>query len=623
MSPEKQNVLTNFNREEAEEFCRFFAGTNPITIQTFDHKKQDKSLSKIIEGPFPEIYQQLVELNIRGAGIFLMVNEGDGKGRCAENIISIRSFFLDLDGAPLDPVRSAPILPHIIVESSPGRYQSFWKISPLTISNGNFRTGKTIFESVQKGLAARFGGDTVCCDPSRVMRIPGFYHQKKEPFLSRMVEINNNPSIHPKEFIKSFDITITVPPNLEPTNEQTGQAEDKIYDLASMRLGIEAAEFCLKNKNAGRHKQALRLGYECRREGLPEEYAVQAATFFDGLVRETNSDGIHESLGFNEIEDAVLNAYKDEAVVNSSDEPVSLSCLLDKELPPPNWIIEGFLPEGVTILAGDPKVGKSYLTMNINLAVATGEKALDHYSCQQGIVLHLDLEGNPRLFSSRLKTMLDGRAAPESAYVKYEGWARGATAATQIEKWIGQHPDTRLVIIDTLQMVRDTNGGRKTIYSYDYDAIAPFRDVAAQNGIGIVLVHHTNKSKDEQAMYRISGTNALPGAADTLMVLERRPNQRYAFLSISGRSIEQTEIGLEFTGTGNWVWKDATELRLSSARKEILELLRDAGPMGPTQIKIELNKPYSTIATLLRKMIAAGQVRKVGTGSYTKYEMAD
>ena len=110
--------------------------------------------------------------------------------------------------------------------------------------------------------------------------------------------------------------------------------------------------------------------------------------------------------------------------------------------------------------------------------------------------------------------------------------------------------------------------------------------------IGIVIVHHTNKSRDEQAMYRISGTNALPGAADTLMVLDRRPNQRYAFLSISGRSIEQQEIGLEFTGTGNWVWKDAQELRLSSARKEILELLKDAGLMGVTQIKAEVNKNY-------------------------------
>ncbi len=340
------------------------------------------------------------------------------------------------------------------------------------------------------------------------------------------------------------------------------------------------------------------------------------------MVLETNSDGGHEPLEFAEIEDAVLNAYKENAVVNMTEtEPISLASLLEKELPPPSWIITDFLPEGVTILAGDPKAGKSYLTMNINLAVATGEKALGHYACQQGSVLHLDLEGNPRLFSSRLKTMLEDREAPEGSYVKYEGWARGITAATQIEKWLLRHHDTRLVIIDTLQMVRDTNGGKKTIYSYDYEAIAPFRDLAAQYGIGIVIVHHTNKSRDEQAMYRISGTNALPGAADTLMVLDRRPNQRYAFLSISGRSIEQQEIGLEFTGTGNWVWKDAQELRLSSARKEILELLKDAGPMGVTQTKAEVNKNYSTVAMLLKRMVAAGQVRKVGTGSYTRYEI--
>lgn len=79
--------------------------------------------------------------------------------------------------------------------------------------------------------------------------------------------------------------------------------------------------------------------------------------------------------------------------------------------------------------------------------------------------------------------------------VKYEGRAKGVTEATQIEKWLGRHPETRLVIIDTLQMVRDTSGGKKTIYSYAYDAIAPFRDVAAQYGIGLVIVRHTNKSK--------------------------------------------------------------------------------------------------------------------------------
>ena len=415
-------------------------------------------------------------------------------------------------------------------------------------------------------------------------------------FLSRIVEINNNPPIHPKKFVTAFEINLSPQKDKDkPTENPPTQEGDTLYELTSLRLGVEAAEYCLKNKSAGRHKQALRLGYECRREGLPEEYAVQAATFFDGLVRETNSDGGHEPLKFAEIEDAVLNAYKDDAIVNGPEtEPISLASLLDKELPPPSWIIDDFLPEGVTILAGDPKAGKSYLTMNINLAVATGKKALSHYSCQQGSVLHLDLEGNPRLFSSRLKTMLEGRAAPQSSYAKYEGWARGTSAATQIEKWLLRRPDTRLVIIDTLQMVRDTNGGKKTIYSYDYEAIAPFRDLAAQYGIGVVIVHHTNKSRDEQAMYRISGTNALPGAADTLMVLERRPNQRYAFLSISGRCIEQQEIGLEFTGTGNWVWRDAQELRLSSARKEILELLKDAGPLGPTQIKIELNKNYST-----------------------------
>ena len=265
MSQERRKVPTNFNRAEAEQFCNFFSD-DAITIQTFDQKKHDKSLARIIHGPFDGIYEELTELNSRGAGIFLMVNRGDGQGRHSDNVISIEAFFLDLDGAPLDPVRSAPILPHVIVESSPDRYQSFWKIEPIPVKNGNRPAARTLFERVQSGLERQYGGDHII-DLPRVMRVPGFYHQKYEPFLSRIVEINNNPPIHPKEFVTAFEITLSPQKDKDkPTENPPTQEGDTLQELTSLRLGVEAAEFCLKNKDAGRHKQALRLGYECRRE---------------------------------------------------------------------------------------------------------------------------------------------------------------------------------------------------------------------------------------------------------------------------------------------------------------------------------------------------------------------
>jgi hypothetical protein len=109
MLAEKRNLLTSFIRGEAEEFCRFFACSNPITIQAYDRKRPDKSLARIVQGTFSDLDEKLVEPNSRGAGIRLMVNEGDSQGRQAENVVSIRAFFLGLDSAPLDPARSPPI----------------------------------------------------------------------------------------------------------------------------------------------------------------------------------------------------------------------------------------------------------------------------------------------------------------------------------------------------------------------------------------------------------------------------------------------------------------------------------------------------------------------------------
>jgi hypothetical protein len=117
--PERRNLSKRFNRHEAEQSCNFFLDGMSVTIQTSDDKKQEKSLARTIHGTFAEIYNELVELTSRGAGVFLMVNGGDGLGRQVDNVLSIRAFFLDLDGAPMEPVMNAAILPNIVVASSP------------------------------------------------------------------------------------------------------------------------------------------------------------------------------------------------------------------------------------------------------------------------------------------------------------------------------------------------------------------------------------------------------------------------------------------------------------------------------------------------------------------------
>jgi hypothetical protein len=125
-------------------------------------------------------------LNEKGAGIYVTLNETDFKGRTAKNIVRVRAFFVDLDGAPLEPVvdlNTAVLQPHFISETSPKRWQAFWRAAAATEADAKAMLEQ--FGAVQKAIAARYGGDPSVHDLPRVVRLPGFIHRKGKPFLSR------------------------------------------------------------------------------------------------------------------------------------------------------------------------------------------------------------------------------------------------------------------------------------------------------------------------------------------------------------------------------------------------------------------------------------------------------
>ena len=174
------------NLQMAERFLKPLDPRGIYTFQTFDDSEAKRpALSRVLHGTFEQHKVELSRLNAAGAGIFVMVNEGDGvvhEGyktcRTRASVVAVRALFVDLDGAPLDPVlRSLP--PDIIVESSAGRWHAYWLVRDVPLKD---------FELRQKQIAAKFGGDTKVCDLPRVMRVPGFFHQKHEPsFMSRLV----------------------------------------------------------------------------------------------------------------------------------------------------------------------------------------------------------------------------------------------------------------------------------------------------------------------------------------------------------------------------------------------------------------------------------------------------
>ncbi len=156
-----------------------------FTFQTFadDKKHKNQSLARVMHGSVEQHFDELVHLQSQGAGVFVMVNHGDGvihpgskTCRTAGNVMAVRSFFADLDGAPLAPVR-AKLQPDIVVESSPDRWHCYWLTNDCPLDE---------FKSVQQRIAQQFGSDPKVCDLPRVMRLPGFYHQKAETFMTHM-----------------------------------------------------------------------------------------------------------------------------------------------------------------------------------------------------------------------------------------------------------------------------------------------------------------------------------------------------------------------------------------------------------------------------------------------------
>ena len=168
------------DHDQTRHFLDLMAEGGLVTFQTFGDASKSRSVARILHGDIDQHAPELLALNEQGAGIFWMVNSGDGKGRTAGNVTGIRALFVDLDGAPLEPVLAAGLEPHAVIESSPGRFHAYWGVADCPLDR---------FGPLQRALARRFNGDITVHDLPRVMRLPGFVHRKGAPFVTRILSL--------------------------------------------------------------------------------------------------------------------------------------------------------------------------------------------------------------------------------------------------------------------------------------------------------------------------------------------------------------------------------------------------------------------------------------------------
>lgn len=217
--------------------------------------------------------------------------------------------------------------------------------------------------------------------------------------------------------------------------------------------------------------------------------------------------------------------------------------LLSFPLPPIRFIIDGLLPQGLHILAGAPKIGKSWLALTLCLCVAKGEP-LWSFAAQQCSVLYLCLEDSYQRIRCRLLDLTED--APDTLHFSIIAEQLHGGLEQQIERFLLEHPDTGLVVIDTLQRVRGI-GDSGNPYANDYRDIGALKALADKHRIAILLVHHIRKLKSDDPMDMISGTNGISGATDTNFVLMKPSRSKStATLYCTGRDIEYRELNLEF-----------------------------------------------------------------------------
>ena len=224
--------------------------------------------------------------------------------------------------------------------------------------------------------------------------------------------------------------------------------------------------------------------------------------------------------------------------------------LMSQPLTPLNFVVDTLLSQGLHILVGSPKVGKSWLALWLAVTVAKGETVWG-MGVKQGTTLYLCLEDSTLRIQNRLFEITED--APASVHFTTNSDTPGKGLEEQLCSFLSEHPDTVLVIIDTLQMIRGT--GYDNTYANDYRDLSVLKHIADTHGIAILLIHHLRKMNDDDPMNMISGTTGLSGATDSNFVLrksQRRENT--ATLYCTGRDIPYRELALEFDGEDH-VWK--------------------------------------------------------------------
>lgn len=231
---------------------------------------------------------------------------------------------------------------------------------------------------------------------------------------------------------------------------------------------------------------------------------------------------------------------------------VSMTELYETIYPPKIPVVDGFLYGGTYLFVGAPKVGKSFFMGQLAYHVAMGIP-LWNYPVRRGTVLYLALEDDFARLQRRLSDMF-GVESADNLFFATQAKSLNEGLDVQLEVFLKGHKDTRLIIIDTLQKVREVGGDRYS-YSSDYEIVTKLKAFSDKYGICLLVVHHTRKLESDDSFDMISGTNGLLGAADGAFIMHKKKRtDNVAVMDIVGRDQQDQQLTIEFDRE-QCIWK--------------------------------------------------------------------
>jgi AAA domain len=280
---------------------------------------------------------------------------------------------------------------------------------------------------------------------------------------------------------------------------------------------------------------------------------------------------------------------------------------------PMQFIVPDLFPaEGLTLLCSKPKLGKSGLVLDLCIGCTSDRFILGEMKPAQGAVLYLALEDSRRRLQRRLTKLLPTQNGQ---------WPKGLTLATKwrrvnegglddIRQWHKSVSKPILVVVDVLMKVRPPGKLGRSAYELDYEALAGLHKLATELGIAVIVVHHTRKMGADDRMDTVSGSFGLVGAADTIVVIERR--SQGVVLDVRGRDVESAELAIQFNkATCRWtVLGSAVDVHRSDQRGRILAALAEsADPLSPKEIMLAVGREdRNAVDQLLFRMVKAGDL---------------